>query len=163
MIIKGKVFKYGDNIDTDQIFPGRYLELTESEDMARHALEGIDPEFTNKVEPGDIIVGGKNFGCGSSREHAVICLKESGVGAIIAESFARIFYRNGINMGLPLIEVSNISDIVDEKDPLSIRLEKGIIEKEGTVITEFKKLPENILDIIKSGGVINYYLNKSND
>ncbi|MFW6309260.1 MAG: 3-isopropylmalate dehydratase small subunit [bacterium] len=157
--MKGKVFKYGDNVDTDQIYPGRYLELTDPENIASHALEGLDSDFTDKVKKGDIIAGGKNFGCGSSREHAVICLKESGVGAIVAESFARIFYRNAINMGLPLIEVSDLK--LETGDVLTIKLEKGVIEKENKIIKEFKKLPENILDIIKSGGVINYYLHKN--
>ncbi|MFW5980724.1 MAG: 3-isopropylmalate dehydratase small subunit [Halanaerobiaceae bacterium] len=157
--MKGKVFKYGDNVDTDQIYPGRYLELTDPENIASHALEGLDSDFTDKVKKGDIIAGGKNFGCGSSREHAVICLKESGVGAIVAESFARIFYRNAINMGLPLIEVSDLK--LETGDVLTIKLEKGVIEKENKIIKEFKKLPENILDIIKAGGVINYYLHKN--
>lgn len=154
--IRGKVFKYGDNIDTDQIFPGRYLELTEEEEIARHAMEGVDSDFVTKVEKGDIIAAGKNFGCGSSREHAVICLKEAGVGAVIADSFARIFYRNGINLGLPLITAPELEAAAGEV--LTINLEAGKIEKEDGVVYKFQKLPENILEIIKAGGIIEYYI-----
>jgi 3-isopropylmalate dehydratase small subunit len=152
--IYGKVFKFGDNIDTDQIYPGRYLELTDHQDIAEHVMEGVDPNFVQKVNEGDIVVAGSNFGCGSSREHAVICLKEAGVGAIIAKSFARIFYRNAINMGLPVIEAPGLEIEVGKE--LSINLEEGKIIKESGEVYDFRSLPENILEIIEAGGVINY-------
>lgn len=158
-MISGKVFIFGDNIDTDQIYPGRYLELTDHREIAKHAMEGVDPDFVKKVEEGDIIVAGKNFGCGSSREHAVICLKKAGVGAVLAKSFARIFYRNALNLGLPVIEIS-----VNEfkaGDRITIDLERGEICKAGNKKFYFKPLPVNLLNIIKEGGVINYYRNKN--
>ncbi|MGZ7049342.1 MAG: LeuD/DmdB family oxidoreductase small subunit, partial [Methanobacterium sp.] len=103
--MKGKAWKFGDDVDTDQILPGRYLVLRDEKDLAACAMEGCDPDFAKNVKPGDIIVGGRNFGCGSSREHAPIAIKGAGIAAVVAESFARIFYRNSINLGLPLIEV----------------------------------------------------------
>jgi 3-isopropylmalate/(R)-2-methylmalate dehydratase small subunit len=154
--IKGRVFKFGDNIDTDQIYPGRYLELTDHKEIAKHAMEGIDSNFVNKIVTGDIIVAGNNFGCGSSREHAVISIKESGVGAIIAKSFARIFYRNAINMGLPIIDIHDIK--VEEGEYLKIEFEKGTIIKEDGSLIDFRPMSENILNIIKVGGIVNYYI-----
>ena len=153
--IKGRVFKFGDNIDTDQIYPGRYLELTDHQEIGKHAMEGADPEFANSVQVGDIIVAGTNFGCGSSREHAVITLKNAGVSAVIARSFARIFYRNAINMALLVIEVENLN--VNEGEQLTIDLEAGMIVIEGREKFKFRSLPEKIIQIRKFDGIINYY------
>jgi len=154
-MIKGKVFKFGDNIDTDQIYPGRYLELTAHKEIAEHAMEGVDPDFAAEVESGDIVVAGSNFGCGSSREHAVICLKKAGVGAVIAKSFARIFYRNAVNMALPVIEVKDVE--FKENEQLEINLKKAEIKREDGSIVKFTPFPKNILKIYKAGGVIRYY------
>lgn len=158
-ILKGKVFIFGDNIDTDQIYPGRYLELTDHKKIGEHAMEGVDPLFVDKVTNGDIIVAGKNFGCGSSREHAVITLKNTGVGAVIAESFARIFYRNAVNLGLPVIEIKNLE--LEEGEEITLDLEKGMLNNADEEVVNFRPLPENILELISAGGVINYYRNKN--
>jgi 3-isopropylmalate/(R)-2-methylmalate dehydratase small subunit len=124
-IFTGKAFVYGKNIDTDQIYPGRYLDLTDPPDVARHAMEGVDPTFFKDFRPGDFIVAGTNFGCGSSREHAAVTLKAAGVAAVIAESFARIFYRNGVNLGIPLLVSPDISEKVSRGDALEIDLKKS--------------------------------------
>lgn len=155
MSIQGKVFKFGDNIDTDQIYPGRYLELTDHKEIAEHAMEGVDPDFAEKVESGDIIAAGSNFGCGSSREHAVICLKKAGVGAVIAKSFARIFYRNAVNMALPVIEVKDVE--FEEGEELTVDLKKSQIRREDGSTIDFTPFPEKILEIYGAGGVIPYY------
>lgn len=152
---EGYVHKFGDNIDTDQIYPGRYLDISDHQKIAEHAMEGADPEFADKVEKGDIIAAGSNFGCGSSREHAVITLKKAGVGAVIAKSFARIFYRNAVNMALPVIEVKGVD--FKENEKLEVNLEEAYIKREDGSIIEFTPLPENILEIYKAGGVIPYY------
>lgn len=155
MSVKGRIFKFGDNIDTDQIYPGRYLELTDHQKIAEHAMEGVDPDFAAEVESGDMIIAGSNFGCGSSREHAVICLKKAGVGAVIAESFARIFYRNAVNMALPVIELKDVKFKEDEQ--LEVDLKKAQIKREDGSIIKFTPFPENILEIYEAGGVIPYY------
>jgi 3-isopropylmalate/(R)-2-methylmalate dehydratase small subunit len=159
--IKGKAIVFGINIDTDQIYPGRYLELVKYEDIAKHAMEGTAPDFYSRFNKGDIIIADKNFGCGSSREHAVITLKTAGVGAIIAPSFARIFYRNAINLGLPLISCKDITSFVEEKDELEVDLEKGLIlnHTKGTQL-QGDALPEFILEMINEGGIKQYYINK---
>ncbi|NYB52903.1 MAG: 3-isopropylmalate dehydratase small subunit [Methanobacteriaceae archaeon] len=156
-ILKGKVWKFGDDIDTDIIIPGRYLILTGEKELAEHVMEGLDPEFHKKVGEGDILVAGKNFGCGSSREHAPIALKGAGISAVVAESFARIFYRNAINVGLPLLESKNISKNVDEGDEIQVNMEKGIIKNLKTG-EEFKiiGLPDFMLGILEEGGLIPY-------
>ncbi|MDI6643881.1 MAG: 3-isopropylmalate dehydratase small subunit [Methanobacteriaceae archaeon] len=161
--MKGKVWKFGDDIDTDIIIPGRYLVLRDEKDLACHLMEGIDPEFYKKVEKGDIIVGGKNFGCGSSREHAPIAIKGAGVSAVVAESFARIFYRNSINVGLPLFESKDISQHVSTGDEIEINAEKGIL-KNITTSKEYKitNLPEFMVEILNKGGLIPY-LNEKMD
>ena len=155
--MKGKAWKFGDDIDTDLIVPGRYLVLRNEKDLAACAMEGCDPEFSKKVNKGDIIVGGKNFGCGSSREHAPIAIKGAGISAVVAESFARIFYRNSINIGLPLIEIKDISKHVSQGDELEVDMEKGIL-KNLTNGEEFeiKKLPEFMVEILDEGGLIPY-------
>ncbi len=160
MIKKGKVFKFGDNIDTDQIYPGRYLELTAHDQIAKHAMEGVDPEFVNNIDKGDIIVAGKNFGCGSSREHAVITLKEAGVNTIIAESFARIFFRNCINLGLPALICSKITKNVEENDILKVNLKTGLIYNiSNNRKLKGEHLSERILNILKEGGIKNLLKN----
>jgi 3-isopropylmalate/(R)-2-methylmalate dehydratase small subunit len=155
VLMKGKIWKFGNDIDTDLILPGRYLVLRSEKDLAEHVMEGTDPEFPKKVNEGDIIVGGKNFGCGSSREHAPIAIKGAGISAVVAESFARIFYRNSINVGLPLIEVKNISKHVSEGDELEIDMEKGILKDLTTdKELEIKRLPEFMRNILNKGGLI---------
>ena len=155
--MKGKAWKFGDDIDTDLIVPGRYLVLRSEKDLAACAMEGCDPDFSKKAKKGDIIVGGKNFGCGSSREHAPIAIKGVGISAVVAESFARIFYRNSINVGLPLIEIKNISKNVSQGDELEIDMEKGIL-KNLTTGKKFKikGLPEFMVEILNEGGLIPY-------
>ncbi len=161
MKITGKAWVYGDNINTDYIIPGRYMELTDPEEMAAHVFEEHDPEFRGKVQPGDIVIGGHNFGGGSSREHAPIALKEVGVGCVIAESFARIFYRNSINIGLPALECSGISGIVKKMDVLTVNVSKGtIINNSNNSTLNFNPLPEFMLEVLNSGGLAPY-LNKN--
>lgn len=155
MIIKGKVIKFKDDIDTDVILPGKYLVLVDPTELAKHALEGLDPQFPEKTKKGIIIVGGKNFGCGSSREQAPIALKYSGVKAVLAESFARIFFRNSINIGLPVIEQKGITKLVENDDELTVDLNTGIVQN-NSKNTNFpvKKLPPFIIEIINDGGLI---------
>jgi len=149
-IIQGKVWTFGNNIDTDQIYPGRYLELTEHSDIAKHAMEGADSNFIKEFIKGGIIVAGDNFGCGSSREHATITLKNAGVSAIVANSFARIFYRNAINLGLPVITCDGILSKVKKGDTISIDLQSGIIRNlDNNVVIEGDKLSEHVLNIIE--------------
>ena len=127
MFIHGKAHKYGDHIDTDVIIPARYLTLTDPDELAGHCMEDLDAEFINKVQSGDVIVAGKNFGCGSSREHAPIAIKAAGVRAVVAASFARIFYRNALNIGLPLVESPEASAGIDDGNEVEIDLEAGIV------------------------------------
>lgn len=155
MIIKGRVIKYGDDINTDVIIPGRYLDLINSEELASHALEDLDPNFFTKFTKGDILVVGKNFGCGSSREQAAMCLKYAGVGAIIAKSFARIFYRNAINQGLLVIESSEAVDAIISMDELEIDLSVATIrDKTKNLQFEIQPLPIFIQEILDDGGLI---------
>ncbi len=126
-IIRGKAHKYGDHVDTDVIIPARYLVTSDPHELAKHAMEDIDPDFVNKVQPGDIIVAGRNFGCGSSREHAPIALQAAGISCIIAESFARIFYRNALNIGLPVIECPEAARSIRDGDEVEVDLEAGTI------------------------------------
>lgn len=149
-IITGKAWIFGDDVDTDVIIPGKYLRTTDFLSFAKHVMEGIDPQFSQKVKPGDIIVAGNNFGCGSSREQAALALKFAGLNCVIAKSFGRIFFRNAINVGLLVIE----ADIVcNEGDEVTINLEKGIIQVNGN---EYKsnKLPDFLLEILNDGGLI---------
>jgi len=155
VIIKGRVIKYGDDINTDVIIPGRYLDLINSEELASHALEDLDPNFFTKFTKGDILVVGKNFGCGSSREQAAMCLKYAGVGAIIAKSFARIFYRNAINQGLLVIESSEAVDAIISMDELEIDLSAATIrDKTKNLQFEIQPLPIFIQEILDDGGLI---------
>ena len=151
---EGKAFTIGRNLDTDQIYPGQYLELVQVEDIKQHALEGADPDFVKKFNPGDIIVAGANFGCGSSREQAAIALKAVGTSVILAESFARIFYRNAINLGLPLLVSPGITDQVTSGDTLKIDLKKGVVHNQSTG-AELKVQPmsDYVFEILESGGI----------
>lgn len=152
--VQGKVFQFGDNIDTDQIYPGRFLELTKPNEIASHAMEGLDSEFNSKVEQGDIVVAGDNFGCGSSREHAVIALKNCGIDLIIAESFARIFFRNCLNLALPASICEEVNNHVNEGNELKVDIEKGQIHNLTTNETlNAKKMSEYALKILKAGGI----------
>ena len=155
MKVSGPAIKFGKNIDTDVILPGKYLVLVDPYDLAKHALEGLDPDFPDKAKKGVIIVGGKNFGCGSSREQAPLALKYSGVKCIIAESFARIFFRNAINIGLPVSECKGISAAVDNGDELTVDFEAGTIQNVSKGKSfQVAKLPPFILEILADGGLI---------
>ena len=154
-------FKYGDNVDTDVIIPARYLNSPDGNELAKHCMEDIDKDFVNKVKQGDIIVANKNFGCGSSREHAPIAIKASGVPVVIASSFARIFYRNAINTGLPLLEIGDDVEKIHANDKLRVDLSTGTIENLTTGDTfHAVPLPGFIQDIAKAGGLINYIKQK---
>ena len=157
----GKVFKYGDNVDTDVIIPARYLNAPDPAELAKHCMEDIDIDFAKKVEQGDIIVADKNFGCGSSREHAPIAIKASGVSCVIAETFARIFYRNAINIGLPIIECPQAAKGIEAGDEVEIDFDSGMIYNK-TKGTQFQgqAFPEFMQKIIKAEGLINYINNK---
>ena len=153
-VLKGKAFVYGSNIDTDQIYPGRFLDLTDPDQVGKHALEGADPNFVKEVQPGDLIVASTNFGCGSSREHAAVTLKAAGVGAILADSFGRIFYRNVINLGVPLIVCPGISAIVKRGDILTVDMASGKVTNETTGATaEAQPLSDYVMNILESGGI----------
>jgi 3-isopropylmalate/(R)-2-methylmalate dehydratase small subunit len=155
MKIKGPAIKFGNNIDTDVILPGKYLVLVDPYELAKHALESLDPAFPEKAKKGVIVVGGKNFGCGSSREQAPLALKYAGVKCVVAESFARIFFRNAINIGLPVIECKGISNEVETGDEIAVDFEAGKIENisRGKKF-QVDKLPPFILEILADGGLI---------
>ena len=151
---KGRVWKYGDDVNTDVIFPGKYTyQPMEPAEMAEHALEDLDPGFAKAVQPGDIIVAGKNFGCGSSREQAATCLKAAGVAAIIAPSFSRIFFRNAINSGLPVIELAEGTEAIKAGDEVGIDFGAGVVEHDGKTYS-FPPLPPEVLAILEDGGLI---------
>ena len=155
MKVEGKAIKFGNNIDTDVILPGRWMSIIDPQELAKHALEGLDPAFPKKAAEGVIVVGAKNFGCGSSREQAPLALKYAGVQCVLAESFARIFYRNSINIGLPVIEVKGISTEVNDGDKLAVDLESGKIQDLTSKKTiQGTKLPPFILEILSDGGLI---------
>lgn len=154
---KGTVFKYGDNVDTDVIIPARYLNSSDPAELATHCMEDIDREFIHKVSKGDIIVATKNFGCGSSREHAPIAIKASGVSCVIAETFARIFYRNAINIGLPIIECPEAAQDIEAGDMVEVNFDTGVIT-DVTKGTAYKgqAFPEFMQKIIDAEGLVNY-------
>ena len=155
--IKGKAWKYGDNINTDEIIPARYLNMTEPDELAKHCMEDLDKEFASRVGRGDILVGGKNFGCGSSREHAPICIKASGVSCVIAASFARIFFRNAINIGLPIIESDKASSRISSGDEFELILGEGkVINLTKGEEYEIAPYPAFMQELITSGGLMNY-------
>ena len=157
MKLKGKVFKYGDNVDTDVIIPARYLNVSDANELAKHCLEDLDSKFINDVKKGDIIVAGANFGCGSSREHAPLAIKTAGISCVIAKSFARIFYRNAINIGLPILECSEAISSIKSGDRLEIDLKNGVIKNlTNNKIFTTKPFPEFIMKIVTAGGLINY-------
>lgn len=155
--LKGKVWRYGDNIDTDVIIPARYLNTFDPKELASHCMVDIDETFAKNVKAGDIMVGGKNFGCGSSREHAPVAIKASGVPVVIAARFARIFYRNGINIGLPLLEIGADVEKISAGDELSVDVSTGVIQDLTTGDTfQAHPLPGFIQDIAKAGGLVEY-------
>jgi 3-isopropylmalate/(R)-2-methylmalate dehydratase small subunit len=157
MEAKGSVFKYGDNVDTDVIIPARYLAIQDRKELASHCMEDIDAGFVGKVRAGDIMVAGKNFGCGSSREHAPMVIKEAGVSCVIAETFARIFFRNAINIGLPIIECREASEGIEAGDEVEIDFDSGLI-KDVTKGKSFQgtPFPDFMQKIINAGGLVNY-------
>ena len=151
----GKVHKYGDNVDTDVIIPARHLNTSDHKELASHCMEDIDTEFVKKVKQGDIMVGGENFGCGSSREHAPIAIKASGIDCVIAKTFARIFYRNAINIGLPILECPEASEKIQDGDEVSIDFDNGVITNETKGETyQALPFPDFIKDIMAKGGLI---------
>ena len=160
MKAEGRVFKFGSNVDTDVIIPARYLNVPDPSELAKHCMEDIDKDFVNKVSKGDIIVADKNFGCGSSREHAPIAIKAAGVSCVIAETFARIFYRNAINIGLPIIECPEVAKGIEEGDQVEVAFDSGV-NYNKTKGTEYKgqAFPEFMQKIISNGGLINYINN----
>lgn len=158
----GKVHKYGDNVDTDVIIPARHLNTSDHKELASHCMEDIDTEFVKKVKQGDIMVGGENFGCGSSREHAPIAIKAAGVSCVIAETFARIFYRNAINIGLPIIECREAAENIDAGDEVEVDFDSGMIyDKTKGTSYQGQAFPEFMQKIIKAEGLINY-INQKN-
>jgi len=162
MSVKGKVFKYGDNVDTDVIIPARYLNTSDSKELAAHCMEDIDLDFAKNVKDGDIIVANKNFGCGSSREHAPLAIKTAGVSCVIASTFARIFYRNAINIGLPILECDEAVKNIDAGDELEVDFSTGLI-KNLTRNKEYQgePFPEFMQKIIDNDGLIGYIGNKA--
>jgi len=157
MRLRGRVWKYGDNVDTDVIIPARYLNTSDPGELAKHAMEDLDPSFAASVMPGDLIVAGRNFGCGSSRQHAPMALKAAGVSAVLAVSFARIFFRNAVNIGLPVVEVESIQEEVEQGDVLELDLLSGTVANERTgKVLRFVPLPPFLLEIVELGGLAEY-------
>ncbi|MCI8855295.1 MAG: 3-isopropylmalate dehydratase small subunit [Clostridiaceae bacterium] len=155
MVVNGTVFKYGDNVDTDVIIPARYLNIADVKELSSHAMEDIDTEFVKKVQPGDIVVATRNFGCGSSREHAPLVLRENQVSCVIATSFARIFYRNAINIGLPILECEAAANAIQAGDQVSVDFDTGVITNETRGETyQAAAFPPFIQSIIKAGGLL---------
>lgn len=161
VILKAKAWKYGDNIDTDVIIPARYLTSSDPKHLAKHCMEDVDAEFVNKAEEGDFIIGGKNFGCGSSREHAPIAIKAAGISCVIAKSFARIFYRNSFNMGLPILDCPEAVDGIGDGDEIEVNLSEGVIRNLSTG-EEFRAepIPPFMRELIDAGGLIGYARSK---
>lgn len=157
MKIRGRIWKFGDNIDTDAIIPARYLNTSDPKELAKHVMEDADPLFPSKVNPGDIIVAGKNFGCGSSREHAPLAIKAAGVQAVVAKSFARIFFRNAFNIGLPIFEVPELVDESNQGDEIEIDMVSGeIFNLTNSKKYKTKPIPEFMQDLIKAGGLVEW-------
>ncbi|NLY42770.1 MAG: 3-isopropylmalate dehydratase small subunit [Clostridiaceae bacterium] len=157
MLAHGKAIKYGDNVDTDVIIPARYLNTSDPEELAKHCMEDLDPLFTKKVNKGDIIVAAKNFGCGSSREHAPIAIKASGISCIIAETFARIFYRNAINIGLPILECPEASRDIQDGDEIKVNFDTGeIFNLTRNKVYQGAPFPDFMQEIIANNGLIGY-------
>ena len=162
MELKGTIRKFGDNVDTDAIIPARYLNTSDPTELAKHCMEDADPSFPSKLKKGDIIVAGANFGCGSSREHAPIAIKAAGVACVIAKSFARIFYRNAFNMGLPILECPEAFDSLNEGDEVSVFLQNGeiTISKNGRKL-KAQPVPEFMQSLLNAGGLMNYVKKKA--
>jgi len=157
MKLKGRVWKYGDNVDTDAIIPARYLNMSTAAELAEHCMEDIDLDFVKEVKPGDIVVGGNNFGCGSSREHAPLALKGAQVSCVVAKSFARIFFRNAINIGLPILECPAAVDGTQAGQTLEVELETGTIRNVDTgAVFHAEAFPPFMLDLIRAGGLVEY-------
>ena len=155
MNTKGTVFKYPDNVDTDVIIPARYLNTADAKELAKHCMEDIDADYVNRLKPGDVMVAGWNFGCGSSREHAPLVIKTCGTGCVIAKSFARIFYRNAINIGLPILECEAAAEEIQAGDEVSVDFDTGVITDHTTQKTyQAEPFPEFIQNIIKKGGLL---------
>ncbi|MBW1973981.1 MAG: 3-isopropylmalate dehydratase small subunit [Deltaproteobacteria bacterium] len=164
MKISGRAWIFGNDVDTDAIIPARYLNTSDENELAKHCMEDADPTFASSVQSGDIIVAGKNFGCGSSREHAPIAIKAAGVSCVIAESFARIFYRNAFNMGLPILECPELIGEVQQGDMLSVDLSTGIIENKSSSKTyHAKPIPLFMQELVQAGGLIPYIKKKMNN
>ena len=157
MLVKGRAWKYGDNVDTDVIIPARYLNVSTTEELAAHCMEDIDPNFAGLAKPGDLIIAGENFGCGSSREHAPISIKGAGVSCVIASSFARIFYRNAINIGLPILESADAARDIEMGQEIEVQIEEGLIRNLTTGV-EYRTAayPRFMLAIINAGGLVSY-------
>lgn len=152
-VLKGTTHVFGNNIDTDQIYPGRWLDLVEPDEIASHCLEGADEAFARRCKPGDIVAAGTNFGCGSSREHAAIALKTLGVGAVVAKSFARIFYRNAINMGLPVVVCPEVDRVAHPGETLRVDLAEGTVGNERGETAKFLPISDYALKILEAGGI----------
>lgn len=162
MKVKGKAIKYGNNVDTDVIIPARYLNSSDPDELAMHCMEDIDADFSSKVDKGDIIVAAKNFGCGSSREHAPIAIKAAGISCVVAKTFARIFYRNAINIGLPILECEELYENTDEGDRLEIDFDNGEIRNiTKNMIFKTQPFPAFMQEIIENDGLVGYIKNKS--
>jgi 3-isopropylmalate/(R)-2-methylmalate dehydratase small subunit len=157
MLIRGKVWRFGNDVDTDAIIPARYLNTSDPKELAKHVMEDADKEFVHKVNPGDLIIAGKNFGCGSSREHAPIAIKAAGIQAVIAKSFARIFYRNAFNIGLTIFESAEASEKIQEGNEIEIDAEKGVI-RNITINEEYRanQIPPFMQELIDAGGLIEW-------
>ncbi|MGB4186460.1 MAG: 3-isopropylmalate dehydratase small subunit [Limnochordia bacterium] len=161
MQVQGTVFKYGDNVDTDVIIPARYLNTSDPAELAKHCMENLDKDFIKNVQPGDIIVAGRNFGCGSSREHAPLAIKTAGVSVVIAATFARIFYRNAINIGLPILECPEAVADIQAGDKISVDFTSGVITNLTSGESyQAEPFPEFMQELIAAGGLLNYLKNR---
>ncbi|MEW6375737.1 MAG: 3-isopropylmalate dehydratase small subunit [Thermodesulfobacteriota bacterium] len=157
MVLKGHIWKFGPDVDTDVIIPARYMSITNPLELGEHCMEAIDPDFPKKVKQGDIIVAGKNFGCGSSREHAPLAIKATGISCVIAKSFARIFYRNAFNIGLPLLQCSEITDQIEEGHEIEVDIDTGqILDLSNGKSFEAKPIPTFMQNLIKDGGLMSH-------
>jgi 3-isopropylmalate/(R)-2-methylmalate dehydratase small subunit len=161
--MKGKCWKFGNNVNTDEIIPARYLNTTDTKELASHCMEDADPDFIKNAKPNDVIVAGENFGCGSSREHAPIAIKAAGMSCVIAKSFARIFFRNAINIGLPIFECPEAVEQIKEGDEIEVNLATGkILNNTLKKRFKFEPFPQEMQEIIKSGGLMNFVKRKMN-
>lgn len=161
MILKGKAWKFGDDINTDEIIPAKYLVTTDAGELGGNCMDGLDPGFSKKISQGDIMVGGKNFGCGSSREHAPLSIKGCGISSVVAESFARIFFRNSINIGLPIFESKEASRAIEQGDEVEIDAAKGLIRNLTKNQTyKAKPMPKFMQELIEAGGLMKWVVNK---